>query len=75
LYIKPDSDLLYSNGTFTTIGDTPKVMSAARTEPAQFISLSLPSDADRAMTGPFLSWVVAIWFIGVTAFALRLLDG
>jgi uncharacterized protein (TIGR03435 family) len=50
-------------------------MSAARTEPARFMSLSLPSAADHAMSGPFLSWVVAIWFIGATAFSLRLLGG
>jgi uncharacterized protein (TIGR03435 family) len=48
-------------------------MSAARTEPAGFIHLSLPGDADPAMPGPFLSWVVAIWFTGATVFSLRLL--
>jgi uncharacterized protein (TIGR03435 family) len=50
-------------------------MSAARTEPARFMPLSLPGDADHAMPGPFLSWVVAIWFIGATVFSLRLLAG
>src|SRR5260370_38170279 len=50
-------------------------MSVARTEPARFIFVSLPSTADHAGWGPFLSWVVAIWFIGATAFSLRLLSG
>jgi uncharacterized protein (TIGR03435 family) len=50
-------------------------MSAARTGPARFISLSLPGDADPAIPGQFLSWVVAIWFTGATAFSLRLLCG
>jgi hypothetical protein len=48
-------------------------MSAARTAPAGFISLLLPSDAARAMPAPFLSWVVAIWLAGAAAFSLRLL--
>jgi bla regulator protein blaR1 len=50
-------------------------MSAARTEPARFISASLPTDAGHAMPGAFLSWVVMFWFIGATAFSLRLLGG
>jgi uncharacterized protein (TIGR03435 family) len=50
-------------------------MSAARTEPARSVSLSLPTDADRALPGVFLSWVVAFWLIGATAFSLRLLGG
>jgi uncharacterized protein (TIGR03435 family) len=50
-------------------------MSTARTEPARSISLALPSDADRAMPGVFLSWVVAFWLTGATAFSLRLLGG
>lgn len=50
-------------------------MSAARTEPARSISLSLSTEADRAMPGPFLSWVVAFWLTGATAFSLRLLGG
>jgi uncharacterized protein (TIGR03435 family) len=53
-------------------------MSAARTGPARFIPLSLASDTNNAMpdhvtSGPLLSWVVAIWFTGATAFSLRLL--
>ena len=50
-------------------------MSAARTEPARFVSLPLFSDAGRAIPGPFLSWVVAFWLTGATAFSLRLLGG
>jgi uncharacterized protein (TIGR03435 family) len=50
-------------------------MSAARTEPARFISASLPTDAGHALPGAFLSWVVMFWFIGATAFSLRLLGG
>lgn len=48
-------------------------MSAARSGPAHFISLSLPGDAYPAGPGPFLPWVVAFWLIGATAFSLRLL--
>jgi beta-lactamase regulating signal transducer with metallopeptidase domain len=55
--------------TFTT------PMSAPRSEPARFSSLLLPGDADHTIPGPFLCWVVAIWFIGATAFSLRLLGG
>ena len=50
-------------------------MSAPRAEPARFIALSLPGDADHPIPGPFLSGVVAIWFTGATAFSLRLLGG
>jgi beta-lactamase regulating signal transducer with metallopeptidase domain len=50
-------------------------MSAAQTEPVRFIPVSPPTRADRAMSAPFLSWVVAIWFTGATAFSLRLLFG
>src|SRR5580658_7801988 len=50
-------------------------MSMARPEPARSTSLSLPNDADRAMPGEFLSWVVAFWLTGATAFSLRLLGG
>ena len=50
-------------------------LSAARTEPARSISLSRPSDANRALPGPFLSWVVVFWLTGATAFSLRLLVG
>jgi uncharacterized protein (TIGR03435 family) len=50
-------------------------MSAARTGPARSIALSLPADVDRTAPGPFLSWVVAFWLIGATAFSLRLLAG
>jgi uncharacterized protein (TIGR03435 family) len=50
-------------------------MSAARSEPARSMSLSLTADADRAMPGAFLSWVVAFWLTGATAFSLRLLGG
>jgi uncharacterized protein (TIGR03435 family) len=50
-------------------------LSTARIEPARPISLSLPADTDRAVTGPFLFWVVAFWLTGATAFSLRLLGG
>jgi beta-lactamase regulating signal transducer with metallopeptidase domain len=50
-------------------------MSAARTEPARFISASLPTDAGHTLPGAFLPWVVMFWFIGATAFSLRLLGG
>ena len=50
-------------------------MSAARTEPARSFSLTLPSDAIPAMPGQFLSWVVAFWLAGATAFSVRLLFG
>ena len=50
-------------------------LSAARTEPARFISVSLSSDAEYAMPRPVLSWVVAFWLIGATAFSLRLFSG
>ncbi len=50
-------------------------MSAARTEPARSMFLSLSTDADRALPGAFLSWVVAFWLAGATAFSLRLLGG
>jgi len=50
-------------------------MSSARIEPARFVSLSPSSDTDRAIPGPFLSWVVAFWLAGATAFSLRLLGG
>jgi uncharacterized protein (TIGR03435 family) len=43
--------------------------------PARSMSLSLPIDASRAMPGAFLSWVVAFWLTGATAFSLRLLGG
>ena len=36
---------------------------------------SLTGDAYPAMPGPFLSWVVAFWLAGATAFSLRLLGG
>src|SRR5579872_2847390 len=50
-------------------------LSTARMEQARSISLSLPADADRPARGRFLSWVVAFWLIGATAFLLRLLAG
>ena len=50
-------------------------MSAAQIESARFIALSLPADADQAVPAPFLSWVVALWLTGATAFSLRLLGG
>ncbi len=50
-------------------------MSAARTEPARSFSLTIPSDALPAMPGQFLSWVVAFWLAGATAFSVRLLFG
>ncbi len=64
-------------------------MSAAPTESARSISLSLTSDAYPAMPGPFLSWpraflswpraflswIVVFWLTGATAFWLRLLGG
>jgi uncharacterized protein (TIGR03435 family) len=55
-------------------------LSAARVEPARSIStllpgFGLPGDADHAMPGPFLSWVVAFWLTGASAFSLRLLGG
>jgi uncharacterized protein (TIGR03435 family) len=55
--------------TFTT------PMSPVRIEPHRSIFLSFPSDADRTMLAPLLSWVVVVWLIGVTAFSLRLLAG
>jgi uncharacterized protein (TIGR03435 family) len=50
-------------------------MSTARSEPARSISLSLPTDADRALPRAFLPLVVAFWLSGATAFSLRLLGG
>ncbi len=50
-------------------------MSAARTESARVISVSLASDDAHATPEPFLAWVVAIWFTGATAFSLRLFGG
>ena len=50
-------------------------MSADRTEPARSLSRSLPADADRALPGPLLSWVVACWLTGASVFSLRLLCG
>lgn len=50
-------------------------LSAARTEPARSISLSLPADAARTVPGPFLVWVVVFWLTGASVFSLRLLCG
>jgi len=50
-------------------------MSAARIEPARSIALSPPADADPALPGPFLSWVVVCWLAGAAVFSLRLLVG
>jgi beta-lactamase regulating signal transducer with metallopeptidase domain len=50
-------------------------VSSAQIEPARSIALSLPANADRTVPGPFLSWVVAFWLTGATAFSLRLLTG
>src|SRR5215469_15197729 len=50
-------------------------MSASRTESARRISFLLPSEVYAATSGQFLSWVVALWLIGATAFSLRLLGG
>jgi uncharacterized protein (TIGR03435 family) len=53
---------------------------STRAEAARSISpllpgFALPTDAHRAMAGPFLCWVVAFWLTGATAFLLRLLGG
>ncbi len=48
---------------------------SAGAEPARSTSRSLPADANLAMPGSFLSWVVMFWLIGATAFSLRLLGG
>lgn len=50
-------------------------MSAARVEPARSIPLTLATDADRALPGTFLPWVVVFWVTGATAFSVRLLGG
>ena len=50
-------------------------MSAGRSEISRPIILSLPSDAYRPRPRPFLSWVVAFWLAGATAFSVRLLGG
>lgn len=52
--------------TFTT------PMSAPQANSTRFISVSLTSNAAHTRTWPFLAWVDAIWFTGVTAFSLRL---
>src|SRR5579863_8818572 len=57
--------------TFTA----PMSAAHANTMPGRFLSVSIPGDADHAMPGPFLGWVVAIWFAGATVFSLRLLGG
>jgi uncharacterized protein (TIGR03435 family) len=48
-------------------------LSSVRAAPSRFINRSLPIDADRALPGVFLSWVVAFWLAGATTFSLRLL--
>ena len=50
-------------------------LSAAQTAPARSLSPALPGDAYPAIPGQFLSWVVAFWLAGATAFSLRLLFG
>src|SRR5262245_11400760 len=50
-------------------------MSAPRTEFVPAISRLLPNEVDAVLPGQLLSWVVALWLIGATAFSLRLLGG
>jgi uncharacterized protein (TIGR03435 family) len=53
----------------------PAPLSAVRTGPARSLSPDLPGGAYPALPGQFLSWVVAFWLAGTTAFSLRLLFG
>jgi uncharacterized protein (TIGR03435 family) len=48
-------------------------LSAPRTDFVPAISRLLPSEVDAVLPAQFLSWVVALWFIGATSFSLRLL--
>jgi uncharacterized protein (TIGR03435 family) len=50
-------------------------LSVPRHESVRFLPLLLPDEAHAALPGQFLSWVVAFWLIGASAFSLRLLGG
>jgi len=50
-------------------------LSAPRAQSVPSVSLLLPSDVYAVLPEQFLSWVVAFWLIGATAFSLRLLAG
>lgn len=50
-------------------------MSTIQIDPPRPASVSLPSDVYPVIPERLLSWVVAFWLVGATAFSLRLLSG
>ncbi len=50
-------------------------MSTMRIDPPRLGPVSLPNDVYPVIPERLLSWVVAFWLVGATAFSLRLLSG